>query len=188
MAGQRSGLIRWIEARPLAVFALCFAAGTAIAHAAPSTLWLVWAIAAAVVAALTIAFRQRALAFSLAMCGGIAVCAFCFSGAFVGIFLEKPVNGQALETGVRFLHLVSPFYLLLACKMCADGLLKGLGNMRVFTVSTVLDLCVRVGSAFLLSPTLGYTAICLGYPLGWVVGLTVTELGLRRERQTLAAH
>ena len=131
---------------------------------------------------------RAALAFSLAMCGGIAVCAFCFSGAFVGIFLEKPVNGQALETGVRFLHLVNPFYLLLACKMCADGLLKGLGNMRVFTVSTVLDLCVRVGSAFLLSPTLGYTAICLGYPLGWVVGLTVTELGLRRERQTLAAH
>ena len=81
MAGQRSGLLRWIEARPLAVFALCFAAGTAIAHAAPSTLWLVWAIAAAVVAALTIAFRQRALAFSLAMLLG---------ALWLDLFLIKP--------------------------------------------------------------------------------------------------
>ena len=81
MAGQRSGLLRWIEARPLAVFALCFAAGTAIAHAAPSTLWLVWAIAAAVVAALTIVFRQRALAFSLAMLLG---------ALWLDLFLIKP--------------------------------------------------------------------------------------------------
>ena len=50
MAGQKNGLLRWIEARPLAVFALCFAAGTAIAHAALPELWLVWAIAAVMTA------------------------------------------------------------------------------------------------------------------------------------------
>ena len=31
MTNRKSGLLGWIEARPLAVFALCFAAGAAIA-------------------------------------------------------------------------------------------------------------------------------------------------------------
>ena len=57
MADRKSGLLGWIEARPLAVFALCFAAGAAIAHAALPGLWIVWAIAAAAVAALMLIFR-----------------------------------------------------------------------------------------------------------------------------------
>ena len=81
MANRKGGLLGWIEARPLAVFALCFAAGTAIAHAALPGLWVVWAIAAAVVAGLMIAFRQRALAFSLALLLG---------ALWLDLFLIKP--------------------------------------------------------------------------------------------------
>lgn len=126
---------------------------------------------------------RAALGASLALCGAISACAFFFSGSFVGIFLEKPVNREALDTGIRFLHIVSPFYLLLGVKMCADGLLKGLGDMKTFTISTLCDLCVRVGTAFLLSSTIGYTAVCLGYPFGWIVGITLTCLGLFRARR-----
>ena len=42
MADRKSGLLGWIEARPLAVFALCFAAGAAIAHAALPGLWRIY--------------------------------------------------------------------------------------------------------------------------------------------------
>ena len=81
MAAGKGGLLRWIEARPLMVFSLCFAAGVAIAHAALPGLWIVWAIAAAIVAALMLIFRQRALAFSLAMLLG---------ALWVDLFLMKP--------------------------------------------------------------------------------------------------
>ena len=81
MADRKSGLLGWIEARPLVVFALCFAVGAAIAHAALPELWIVWAIAAAAVAALMLIFRQRALAFSLAMLLG---------ALWVDLFLMKP--------------------------------------------------------------------------------------------------
>lgn len=81
MAAHRGGLSRWIERRPLSVFALCFAAGAAIAHAAPLALWITWAIAAAVVAALMTAFRQKALAFSLALLLG---------ALWIDLFLIKP--------------------------------------------------------------------------------------------------
>ena len=81
MADRKSGLLGWIEARPLVVFALCFAAGAAIAHAALPGLWIVWAIAAALVAALMIIFRQKALAFSLALLLG---------ALWLDLFLIKP--------------------------------------------------------------------------------------------------
>ena len=81
MADRKSGLLGWIEARPLVVFALCFAAGAAIAHAALPELWIIWAIAAAIVAALMIIFRQKALAFSLALLLG---------ALWVDLFLMKP--------------------------------------------------------------------------------------------------
>lgn len=115
-----------------------------------------------------------ALTATLLMCGSISLFACIFSGNFVSVFLEPPVDARALDTGVRFLHIVGPCYLLLAVKICTDGLMKGLGNMKTFTVATLIDLCVRVGSAFLLTDLLGYTAICLAYPFGWVVGLAIT--------------
>ena len=83
MADQKGGGLRhWIEMRPLVLIALCFTIGITIAHAALPSLWIVWAIAATVVAALMLIFHQRALAFSLAMLlGAVWVC----------LFMQKPV-------------------------------------------------------------------------------------------------
>ena len=87
MADRRSGgLLRWVEARPLAVFALCFAVGAAVAHAALPGLWTVWAVAAVAVAALMLIFRQRALAFSLALLLG---------ALWLDLFMIKPDVGAA---------------------------------------------------------------------------------------------
>lgn len=81
MANRKSGLLGWIEARPLVVFALCFAAGAVIAHAALPEVWIVWAVAAALIATLMILFRQKTLAFSLALLLG---------ALWLDLFLIKP--------------------------------------------------------------------------------------------------
>ena len=76
-----SGLLHWIEGRPLVLFALCFALGVTIAHAALPALWVLWAIAAAVVVILMLIFHQKALVFSLAMLMG---------ALWVSLFMLKP--------------------------------------------------------------------------------------------------
>ncbi len=89
-----SGAFRWLEKRPLVLFTLCFTIGVVIAHAAPAGFWIVWAVAIALVIGLMIAFRKRALVFSLAM----------LLGAFwLDLFMIKPDVSAAedvLLTGV----------------------------------------------------------------------------------------
>lgn len=47
----------------------------------------------------------------------------------VYIFLESP-TGAAMDTGVVFLRIVSPFYFVVAAKLVSDGVLRGAPNSR----------------------------------------------------------
>ena len=52
-----------------------------------------------------------------------------FAGRWlVYIFLESP-TGAAMDTGVLFLRIVSPFYFIVAAKLVSDGVLRGAGMM-----------------------------------------------------------
>lgn len=86
------------------------------------------------------------------------------------LFMENPSEG-ALKSGREILRILSPFYIIICCKMISDGVLKGAGKMNYFMISTFTDLILRVLIAFLLSKTaLGATGIWLSWPLGWVIG------------------
>lgn len=93
----------------------------------------------------------------------------------VYIFLDSP-TGLAMDVGIRFLQIVSPFYLVIATKLVSDGVLRGAGRMRQFMAATFTDLLLRVVLAKLLSRLpLGATGIWLAWPIGWV---TATILSL----------
>lgn len=86
------------------------------------------------------------------------------------LFMENPSEG-ALKSGREILRILSPFYVIICCKMISDGVLKGAGKMNYFMISTFTDLILRVLIAFLLSKTmLGATGIWLSWPLGWIIG------------------
>lgn len=86
------------------------------------------------------------------------------------LFMENPSEG-ALKSGREILRILSPFYIIICCKMISDGVLKGAGKMNYFMISTFTDLILRVLIAFILSKTiLGATGIWLSWPLGWVIG------------------
>lgn len=88
----------------------------------------------------------------------------------VGFFLTDPTE-TALSTGILFLRILSPFYLVISAKLVADGILRGAGRMKQFMVDTFLDLILRVALAVLLARTaLGATGIWCAWPIGWVVG------------------
>ena len=89
-------------------------------------------------------------------------------------------NRDALEIGVSFLHLVSPFYFLIAIKMVSDAVLRGAGRMGMFMVSTLTDLVIRVILAGLLSAALGKIT---GIWYSWTIGVTLTLLFYRAVRK-----
>lgn len=92
----------------------------------------------------------------------------------VYIFLESP-TGTAMETGVLFLSIVSPFYFIVASKLVSDGILRGAGMMKKFMIATFTDLFIRVALAEVLSRTvLGATGIWISWPIGWTIATVIS--------------
>lgn len=89
------------------------------------------------------------------------------------LFLEDTGSG-ALQTGVIFLRIVSPFYFVAAVKLVADGVLRGAERMRQFMASTFTDLILRVILAFLFSGMLRETGIWLSWPVGWSIAAVMS--------------
>ena len=100
---------------------------------------------------------------------------YFFAGKWIlYAFIDEPTV-LALQTGIEFLRILSPFYFVISMKFVADGILRGAGMMGKFMVTTFLDLILRVGIAVLLSGTiLGATGIWCAWPIGWIVAVILS--------------
>lgn len=99
---------------------------------------------------------------------------FFFSPTMLKIFLDSDASVAALETGCRFLKLVSPFYFVIGIKIIADGVFRGAGAMKLFMLSTFSDLLLRVAFAFILSPSMGEMGIWTSWPIGWTASTLIS--------------
>ena len=93
---------------------------------------------------------------------------FVFGKYFIYMFLDNPTK-TAMNTGIEFLRIISPFYFVVAAKLAADGVLRGAGKMKMFMGSTFTDLILRVILTFVLSDIFKSTGIWLSWPLGWTI-------------------
>lgn len=95
---------------------------------------------------------------------------YFFAGRyFLYLFMEEPTR-TALETGMVFLRILSPFYFVVSTKLVADGILRGGGQMKQFMTATFIDLVLRVAFAIVLARTaLGATGIWCAWPGGWCI-------------------
>lgn len=110
----------------------------------------------------------------LLICLPITILYFAAADKLVYIFLDSP-TGAAVDIGVMFLHIVSPFYFLIATKITADGILRGMGLMSRFMAATFIDLVIRVILALVFSKTaLGITGIWCAWPIGWVIAAVIS--------------
>lgn len=100
---------------------------------------------------------------------------FFFGKPMISLFMSQE-SSTALETGINFLHIVSPFYFIICIKLMADGVLRGSGSMKQFMVSTFMDLILRVVLAFIMSGPLGTQGIWLSWPVGWTVSMILSTL------------
>ena len=96
------------------------------------------------------------------------------------LFMDEP-SQLAMDSGIYYLRILSPFYFVISAKLVVDGILRGAKMMREFMTATFLDLIVRVGLAAVLSKTaLGYLGIWCAWPLGWTTALVSSLLLYRR--------
>ena len=104
-----------------------------------------------------------------ALCVPLVLLYFFWGRTLMGFFMDHPTV-LAMDSGIAFLRILSPFYFVISSKLVADGILRGAGRMRHFMIGTFTDLILRVLLASLLSGTvLGYIGIWCAWPIGWTV-------------------
>jgi len=96
-----------------------------------------------------------------------------FGSSMIKLFLNED-SAVALNIGVIFLKIISPFYLIILIKLMADGVLRGSGSMRLFMITTFSDLILRVVLAFVLVGHLGTNGIWMSWPIGWSIGTVLS--------------
>ena len=114
-----------------------------------------------------------------ALCLPLVVLYLLGGRALVNIFMNEP-SAEAMDTGVQFLRILSPFYFVVSTKLVSDGVLRGAGLMKEFMVATFTDLILRVGLAIWLAKVLGVVGIWCAWPIGWVIATVVSVIFYNR--------
>lgn len=81
--------------------------------------------------------------------------AYVVLGKYLLLLFMDRSSVEALSTGRQFLWVLSPFYFVVALKLVADGVLRGISAMGQFMAATFTDLLLRVALSFALSALTG---------------------------------
>ena len=92
----------------------------------------------------------------------------------IGAFLGDDSTEIALSTGISFLKFMGLFFTMIGLKMITDGVLRGAGDMTVFTISNLVNLGIRVSFSFIMAPILGMPAVWYAVPIGWTANYLIS--------------
>ncbi len=92
----------------------------------------------------------------------------------IGAFLDGEANGAAYETGVSYLSFIAFFFVCIGLKATTDGVLRGSGDVVVFTAANLVNLAIRVAVANLCAPFWGVAAVWYAVPMGWTANYLIS--------------
>ncbi|PWM37446.1 MAG: MATE family efflux transporter [Clostridiales bacterium] len=125
--------------------------------------------------------QERVAAGYHAANGMVFVCAAvtcivleCFSREIVSMFLGKNGTAAAMAVGEGYLTFIGWFAGLLGFKMAVDGVLRGAGDVKLFTVANLVNLFIRVFLSVMLAPEFGIAVIWYAVPLGWTANWIIS--------------
>ena len=101
-------------------------------------------------------------------------------GALV-FLLARPLMGffspeaDVIDYGVRFIHIVTPFYLMICFNQIYAGVLRGIGDATMPTVIMLISFVVfrQIYLAVTKALGAGFIAVALAYPVGWILCSTL---------------
>lgn len=92
----------------------------------------------------------------------------------LGIFL-KPEEVEAIRIGTLYIVPMACFYFISGFTNSFQGYFRGIGNLRVTLIATVIQIPIRVILTYSLLGRFGIQAVVIGTTLGWIC-MTLYEL------------
>lgn len=97
-----------------------------------------------------------------------------FHESIIEMFLGADGTAAAMATGNSYLMFMGWFFCLIGFKMAVDGLLRGAGDMVMFTIANLVNLCIRVVIAMVFAPRFGIAFVWYAVPVGWFANWVIS--------------
>ena len=112
---------------------------------------------------------------------GVVICVILelFPTQFITLFLGAEGSQVAIATGYGYLVFMGFFFFMIGFKMAADGVLRGAGDMKLFTIANLVNLSIRVIMAMTLAPRFGIAWVWYAVPIGWTANFVISYLEYR---------
>lgn len=104
----------------------------------------------------------------------ICVLLTLFHRQIIAAFLEAESERAAFDTGNAYLSFIAFFFVMIGLKAITDGVLRGAGDVFVFTLANLANLSIRVAFAFLFAQKLGVATVWYAVPLGWTANFLIS--------------
>ena len=108
-----------------------------------------------------------------------------FARPIVGLFLGDEGTETAYAVGCGYMRWIGCFCFLLGAKMATDGVLKGIGRLKIFMFANLCNLCIRVAVAVICAPRFGIAFVWYAVPVGWATNLLISSSAYRKYKMTL---
>ena len=95
-----------------------------------------------------------------------------FARELLHLFMDQNYS-HIVDIGVGYLRIISIFYSVIGMMFIFRETLRGIGDAITPMVMGTIDIVVRVGAAFILSRSFGYTGVWWASPIAWMVSLTI---------------
>ena len=115
---------------------------------------------------------RKAILMSLVSTVVLGLLVFVLARPLMGIFSPEP---DVIDYGVRFIHIVTPFYVAICFNQIYAGALRGIGDATMPTVIMLASFVAfrQVYLAITKALGAGFIAVALAYPVGWILCSTL---------------
>lgn len=114
------------------------------------------------------------LAFAAAILSVLSL----FHGNIIAAFIDEGSGAKAFSTGNAYLSFIRFFFVLIGLKAITDGVLRGAGDVVVFTLANLINLGIRVFISFRFAAEWGVAAVWYAVPMGWAMNYVISFLWL----------
>ena len=96
---------------------------------------------------------------------------------FLGFFMDVETSSQiAVETGLSYMTSLAFCYMLMGANSSFNGMLRGMGMLKIFLSGSILNLTFRIIFTYTLVSVIGVSAVWLSMPAGWVLSFIYSRI------------
>ena len=99
-----------------------------------------------------------------------------FHRQIISAFMGEEGGVSAYAVGDSYLVFIRFFFIFIGLKAITDGVLRGAGDVGVFTLANLVNLGIRVFVSFRFAGIWGVSAVWYAVPMGWAANYVISFL------------